>query len=156
MLKPLQTFLANPHPTLPEAVSFLRTTFVLIFMAQGMVAALLMGALQLIMGSGSTNALVSQILVVFSLLQIPVGVLLAYGVSRAGGKGAALSGVIMAGVMLATPVWFLSFGFLIGATPIYLMVLLAIVVNAYAAGFILCNHLAKLALIVPKNEGEVS
>ena len=152
MLKPLQNFLTNPNPTLPEAVSFLRTAFVLIFMAQSVVAALLMGALRLVAGSGSASALLSQILVVFSLLQIPVGVLLALGMSRAGGKGAALSGVIMAGVMLATPVWFLTFGFLVGAAPLYLAILLAIVVNAYAAGFLLCNYLAKLALVAPKNE----
>ena len=155
MLKPLQSFLRNPQPTLPEAVSFLRTTFVLIFMAQSVVAALLMGALRLAAGGGSTSALVSQILVVFSLLQIPVGILLAYGVSHVGGKGAALSGVIMAGVMLATPVWFLTFGFLVRMMPIYLMVLLAIVVNAYAAGFMLCNHLAKTALARPKKDDEL-
>lgn len=152
MLKPLQSFLTNPHPTLPQAVSFLRMAFVLIFMAQCFVAILLMVLLRLIAGSGSTSPLLSQILIVFSLLQIPVGILLAYGVSRVGGKGAALSGVIMAGVMLAVPVWFLAFGFLVGMAPLYLLVLLAIVINAYGAGFILCNHLAKLALVVPKKE----
>lgn len=152
MFKPLHHFLTNPEPTLSQAVSFLRTTFVLIFMAQSAVAALLMAVLQLIVGGGSTSNLLSQILLVFSLLQIPVGVLLAYGVSRAGGKGAALSGVIMAGVVLATPVWFLAFAFLVGSAPLYLAILLAIVVNAYAAGFLLCQHLAKLALVVPKKE----
>ena len=72
-----------------------------------------------------------------------------------GVKGAALSGVIMAGVVLATPVWFLAFGFLVGTAPIYLLALLAVIVNAYAAGFILCNHLAKTALIVPEKEDAV-
>lgn len=150
MLEPLRDFLNNPEPSRQEAVSFLRTTFVLMFLAQSAVAVLLMILLGMLMGTSTTSTLLSQILVVFSLLQIPIGILFAYGSSRAGGKGAALSGVIMAGVILAAPVWFLSFGFLVGAAPLYLAILLAIVVNAYAAGFILCIHLARVALIEPE------
>ena len=148
MLAPLRSFLKNPEPSLTEAVGVRRGGFVAMFLAQSGVALLLLSILSAVAGRGSAGPLLSQILVVLALLQIPVAALIAHASSRAGGKGAALSATIMAGVMLATPAWFLAFALLVGSGTLYIFLLLAVLVNAYAVGFFLCGQFARAALVV--------
>lgn len=128
----------------------LRGVFGAMFLTQAGVAALLAGALALLVSPRApATALTSQVLVLLSLVQVPVAATIAYFTGRSGGKGAALAATIMAGVLLATPAWFLAFAVLIGSGGVYLALLLTVVVNAYAVGFILCGHFAGFAVAVP-------
>ena len=147
MLRGLRHFLTKLEPTLAEAVAALRTVFVLMFLAQCLVAGGLAALLGLLTGGNATSALVSQILLILALLQIPVAVTLAQLTARPGGKGAALAAVLMLGVMLATPAWFLAFAFLIQSSFLYLALLLVVLLNSYAVGFLLCGRYGKVALL---------
>lgn len=125
----------------------MRGVFVAVFLSQAGIAALLAGALALLTEARAPAfPLTSQVLVILALLGLPVAVTMAYSTARAGGKGAALAATIMAGVLLATPAWFLAFAVLIGSGSVYLIFLLVIVLNAYAAGFFLCGRFAGFAV----------
>ena len=122
------------------------------FLAQTVVAALLAVMLSFLTATRVPAApLTSQILMILALLGLPVAATMAYVTARAGGKGAALAATIMAGVLLAVPAWFLAFAVLIGSGDFYLILLLFVVVNAYAVGFFLCSRFAAFALITPVN-----
>lgn len=130
--------------------------FVLMFLAQCLVAGAIAALLGLLTGGSNTSPLVSQILLALALLQIPVAVTLAHFAARPGGKGAALAAVLMLGVMLATPAWFLAFAFLIRSSFLYLALLLAVLLNSYAVGFLLCGRYGKVALLPGPNPGKAS
>jgi hypothetical protein len=146
MLRALQTFLKNPQPSEYEAANVLRVVFMLTFMAQLAVAALLAGVMVAALGRQTGGTLLAQILVVMSLVQLPLALLLGMGVSKAGGKHAALSASIMSGVLLATPAWFAALTFLVSSPFLYLGFLLGILMLYYALGLLLCGRWAKVAL----------
>ncbi len=128
----------------------LRGVFAAMFLAQVGVAALLAGVLAWVVGVRAAPPLTSQILVVLALVGVPVAATMAHLRARSGSKGAALAGVLLAGVLLATPAWFLAFAALIGSGGVYLTLLLLVVVTAYALGFLLCGRFAGFALAAPK------
>jgi hypothetical protein len=146
VLRNLQSFLKNPQPSEHEAASILRMIYGLAFMAQIAVAAVLAGTIVAIAGRQSSGTLLAQILVVMSVVQLPLALLLSFGVSKAGGKRAALSASIMAGVLLSTPAWFLAMTFLVSSTFLYMAVLFLILTLYYLVGFLLCGNWAKVAL----------
>ncbi len=152
MLKALQTFINNPKPSRQEALGVLRANFALMFLAQVLIALVLAFLLRLAGGKQTTSNLVSQILVLFTLFQLPLGVTLPLFASRTGGKGPALSATILMAVLLSTPAWFAAFAFLIGSKSLYLMILLLLLVTYYNTGFFLCGRFASIALIEPKKE----
>jgi lysylphosphatidylglycerol synthetase-like protein (DUF2156 family) len=156
VLGALQSFLKNPQPSEGEAVSILRMIYVLTFMAQIAVAAVLAGVMAVIAGRQSSGTLLAQILVVMSLVQLPLALLLSIGVSKAGGKQAALSASIMAGVLLSIPAWFIALTFLVSSTFLYMAILFAILMLYYAVGFMLCGRWAKVALEEEKQESAQS
>jgi hypothetical protein len=146
VLGALQHFLKNPQPNEHEALSILRGIYVLSFTAQIAVAALLTGVMVAVAGRQSSGTLLAQILVMMSLAQLPLALLLSIGVSKAGGKQAALAASIMAGVLLSTPAWFLAMSFLVSGTFLYIAILFLILMLYYAVGFMLCGRWAKVAL----------
>ncbi len=146
MLGALQRFLKNPQPSEYEASSVMRAIYVLSFMVQIAIAALVAGVMVAIAGRQASGTLLAQILVVMSLAQLPLALLLSIRVSKAGGKQAALSASIMAGVLLSTPAWFLAMTFLVSSTFLYLGILFAILMLYYAVGLMLCGRWAKVAL----------
>jgi hypothetical protein len=156
MLRALQSFLKNPQPSEGEAASSLRMVYVLTFIAQLAVAAVLAGVMVAVVGRQSSSTLLAQILVVMSLVQLPLALLLSIGVSKAGGKQAALSASIMAGVLLSTPAWFIALTFLVSSTFLYIAILFAILTLYYAIGFMLCGRWAKVALQEKKQESAQS
>jgi hypothetical protein len=145
VLRALQQFLKNSQPSEYEAASVLRGVFVVTFMTQLAVAALLAAVMTAFAGRQSGGTLLAQILVVMSLAQLPLALLLSIGVSRAGGKQAALSASILSGVLLSTPAWFLAMVFLVSSNPFYLALLFSILMLYYAVGFLLCGRWAKVA-----------
>ena len=122
----------------------------LVFVAQLGVATLLAGVMVTTLGRQSSGTLLAQIFVVLSLVQLPLALLLSFGVSRAGGKQAALSASIMSGVLLSTPAWFVAMTFLVSRTFFYLALLLVILMLYYALGVLLCRRWAKVALLPPR------
>jgi hypothetical protein len=146
VLRALQSFLKNPQPSEGEAANVLRMVYVLIFMVQIAVAAVLAGVMVAVAGRQSSGTLLAQILVVMALLQLPFTLLLSIGVSKAGGKQAALSASIMSGVLLSTPAWFLALTFLVSSTFLYIGLLFFILMLYYAVGIMLCGRWAKVAL----------
>ncbi len=124
----------------------MRMVYVLTFMAQIAVAVLLAGVMTAVAGRQSSGTLLAQILVVLSLVQLPVTLFLSIRASKAGGKQAALSASIMAGVLLSTPAWFAAMTLLVSSTLLYLAILLFILMLYYAVGFMLCGRWAKVAL----------
>jgi hypothetical protein len=124
----------------------MRMVYVLTFMAQVAVAAIVAGVMVAVVGRQSSGTLLAQILVVLSLAQLPVALLLSFRASKAGGKQAALSASIMAGVLLSTPAWFAALVFLVSSTFLYLAILIFILMFYYAVGFMLCGRWAKVAL----------
>ncbi len=150
MLRALQSFLKNPQPTESEAASVVRFVYMLMFVAQILVAAVLAGVVSALMGQPvgqqSSGNLLAQILIVMSLVQLPFALFLSIGMSKAGGKQAALSASIMAGVLLSTPAWFIALTFLVSSTSVYLAILFGILMLYYAIGLVLCGRWAKVAL----------
>lgn len=146
MLRALQSFLKNPQPGEGEAANILRMIFVLTFMAQVAVAALLAGVLAAVAGRQTSGTLLAQILVIMALVQLPATLLVSLGASKAGGKQAALSASILTGVLLSTPAWFLAMTFLVSSNFFYIGFLFALLMLYYAVGFLLCGRWAKVAL----------
>ncbi|MCA9838861.1 MAG: hypothetical protein KC422_18235 [Trueperaceae bacterium] len=156
MLKSLQNFIANPKPSRQEALGVLRANFALMFLAQVLVAILLAVLLRLLSKPQHGSVLVSQILVLFTLLQLPLGVSLPLFASRHGGKGAALSATLLMSVLLSTSAWFAAFAFLIGSQNSYLMIMLLLLIIYYNTGFFLCGHFANVALKEPPEKANGS
>lgn len=144
-------YLHTPQISLAGATSFLRSAFVLAFMAQCVVAALVGVVVVLLAGQAPRNpsALLAWILVGIALAQLPVVV---FVVARLGalkpGKGArraALSAALMTGVMLASTAWFLALALATGQAGAPLFVLLFLTVSGYAVGFLLVGRLGRVA-----------
>jgi hypothetical protein len=150
VLRALREFLKNPQPTELQAANVLRMVYVLTFMGQLAVAAILASIMAVTLGRQSSGNLLAQIFVVLSLVQLPLALLLSFGVSRAGGKQAALSASIMSGVVLSTPAWFAALTFLVSSTFFYFALLVAILMLYYALGVLLCGRWAKVALLPPR------
>ena len=149
MLHALRAFLKNPQPTELQAANVLRMIYVMVFMAQLAVAALLAGIMAIVLGRQSSGTFLAQIFILLSLVQLPLALLLSFGVSRTGGKQGALSASIMSGVLFSTPAWFAAMTFLVSSGFFYLAVLMAILMLYYALGVLLCGRWAKVALLPP-------
>ncbi len=133
------------------AAAFLRSAYVLAFIAQCAVAALVGVVVVALAGGGPRHpsALLGWVLVAFGLAQLP---LVAFVVARLGvlraGKGArraALSAALLAGVLLASTAWFLSLALATGQTGTPAFVLLFLVLSGYAVGFVVVGRLGRVA-----------
>lgn len=141
----LRAFLREPRPDPATAVTFLRLVYAGMFGAQTVVAALL-GLLLLLLAPPARPAapVLSWTLVALAALQLPLALLMVAASARAGGKGAALSATLVAGVLLSTPAWFLMMALVMGSRgtpPLLLLLQLAV---GYALGFGLTGRLARL------------
>ncbi|MGL4611548.1 MAG: hypothetical protein ACRCYY_18035 [Trueperaceae bacterium] len=149
MLQDLQIFLKRKQLSEGQAANVLRTVYALTFVAQSFVAALLTTLMLVVAGRQDSGVLLPQILCVLAVAQLPLALLFSFGVSRTGGRQAALSASIMSGVLLSTPAWFAAMTFLVSRTFFYLAVLLAILMVYYVLGMLLCGRWAKVALVLP-------
>lgn len=150
MLKPLRTFIKNPKPSKAEALGVLRANFALMFLAQTLVAATVALIVSLVSEQQSSSVLVTQILLMVCILQLPLGISLPLFSARFGGKGAALSASIFMAVLLSSSAWFVAFAFVIGSPFVYLFIMFVLLISYYNVGFFLCGNLANLALIEPQ------
>lgn len=143
----LRQYLKSPTLTLAQATTFLRLVFVLVFMAQLLVAMLSGIALRLaVPGAQAGNPLLGWVLVAISLPHLPLVLFLSSRGVKAFDRGASLSATLLAGVMLSTPAWFLSLALITGQQLLQLGLLLGILLLQYAIGLFLSSRFARLVI----------
>ena len=146
MIQRLRGFAAGPPPDPVEAASLLRLVYLAVFSAQ-LLLALLMGALlaSLVPGTGAPNDLIALVLLAMAFVHLPLGWVLGRAAIRAGGRQAALSGVIAAAVLFSIPAWVGALLVLSGQRPLYLMGIMSVVAVGYALGSALTGLAARVA-----------
>lgn len=84
-----------------------------------------------------------------SFVQLPIGLASATRLSSLASRQAALSRALFAGVTLSTTTWFIALALATGqgGTPVYVM--LAVLMLAYALGFLATGRLARTAAGLP-------
>jgi hypothetical protein len=107
MRTPLAPYLAAEVPDAATAGSGLRFVYAALFLAQVALAVVVGGALVALAPSAARpHDLTSSVLLTMAALHLPLGLLLAWAVSRRPGKGSALVGALTAAVVLSVPAWF--------------------------------------------------
>lgn len=138
MLRPLQTFLKNPAPTKAEAAGALRTLFVLAFGLQAVLAGLVWGVLALTLTPApAASPLTAQVLVVLGVLTFPVAAALGTLTARGKKQPGALSAALLEGTLLAMPLGYAAFAWLIGSPARYPALLAGTAALLYGLG-VLC------------------
>ena len=146
MFRALQAFLKNDAPTRAEAAGALRTLFILAFWGQSLLAAVAWGLLFAFLApEPAASNLTAQVLVGLGALELPAVYLLGWWTARGGTQAGALSGALLEGILLATPVWFALFAWLIGSPARYLALLLGLAAFFYGAGLLAVGRYAAQA-----------
>ena len=151
MLTALRHFLAAKEITRSEVSGTLRLVFVAMFFAQIVLALLLGFGLRLTFNSAPSSPLLAQILLTFSVVQLPLTLFLSQQAGRSGGRQAALSAALLSGVLLATPAWFLSLVLALGTQTLYLVLFFAVLMSYYLIGLLLVRGFSHVALQPERN-----
>ena len=153
MIQRLRGFAAGPPPDAVEAASLLRLVYLAAFGAQLLLATLVGAVLaSLAPGAGAASDVIALVLLAMAFVHLPLGWALSRAAIRAGGRQAALSGVIAAGVLLSIPAWFGALLLLSGQRAIYLMGIMSVVALGYALGFALTGLAARVAAAPEKTQ----
>ena len=147
MLRALQTFLKSDAPTQRQAAAALRTLFVLAFAGQTGLALAAWGVLLMVFTPEPTGPLTAQVLVAMAGLELPLALVLGTLSARSGAQAGALSATLLQGILLAAPVWFAFFAWLIGSPALYLVLLLGVTALYYALGLLLVGRYAAQATV---------
>ncbi len=146
MIERLRSFASGPQLDAYEALSLLRLVYLAVFGLQLLVALLTGSVLAwLVPGAGAANDVLAIVLLGMALFHLPLGWLLGRAAIRAGGRQAALSGIISAAVLFSIPVWFGVLLLVSGQRPVYLMGIAALVSVGYSLGFLMTSHAAQVA-----------
>lgn len=109
-------------------------------------AALVAVALRASVGaSGSPSGLLATVLVACALAQLPIALASTAGLSRVATRQQALSRALFMGVLLSSTAWFAALALATGQGAAASYALLAIVLFAYALGFLALGRLARRA-----------
>ncbi len=109
-------------------------------------AALVAVALRASVGaSGSPSGLLAAVLVACALAQLPIALASTAGLSRVATRQQALSRALFMGVLLSSTAWFAALALATGQGATASYALLAIVLFAYALGFLALGRLARRA-----------
>lgn len=133
------------------AAAFLRSAYVMAFLAQCVVAALVGVVVVLLAGGAPRNpsSLLAWILVAMALAQMPVVVFVVARLGALGGgpgaRKAALSAALTTGILLASSAWFLALALATGQVGMPLFALLLVTLSCYALGFLLVGRLGRVA-----------
>jgi hypothetical protein len=146
VIERLRTFAAGPPPDQDEAAGTLRLVYVIVFGGQVLVA-LAVGTLLAwwLPAPGATNDVLALVLLMMAVVQLPIGWALGRAAIRAGGRAAAMSGVIASAVVLSVPAWFGVLLLVSGQRPLYLAGITAVVSVGYSLGFLMTGTAARLA-----------
>lgn len=148
MFPALQTFLTSDAPTQKQAAGALRTLFMLAFAGQTGVALGVWGVLLIFFEpEPSASPLTAQVLVGVAGLELPLALVLGTLNARSGKQAGALSAALLQGILLAVPVWFALFCWLIGSPAHYTLALLGIAALYCALGLLLAGRYAAQATI---------
>lgn len=149
-MKFLRLYLQGKQLTLAQAAAFLRLVFVLVFMAQLVVAMLSGLALRLAVSetAATPNAVLGWVLVLISLPNLPIVLFLSVRGTRRHDRHASLSATLLAAVLLSTPAWFLSLALITSQSTLHLVLLLGILLLQYGIGMFLVLRFARLAIPV--------
>ncbi len=150
MLRPLQTFLKNPAPTRAEAAGALRTLFALAFGGQALLAGLAWAVLGLVLEPDPTGPLTAQVLVALGLLEMPVALALGTLTARGKKRPGALAAALLEGVLLAVPLLYALFAWLIGSPVLYLVLLVGLAALFYGLGVLVVARHAAEAVQTPQ------
>ena len=120
MFRALQVFLKSDAPTRAQAAGALRLLFVVAFWGQSLLAALAWVVLSTFLTpQPAVTTLTAQVLVGLGALELPVAYALGSWTARGGTQAGALSAALLEGILLAAPVWFALFTWLIGSPTLY-------------------------------------
>ncbi len=147
MLVALQSFLTNDAPNRAQAAAALRTLFVLAFAGQTGLALAAWGALLVFFRPDAGSALTAQMLLGLGGLALPITLMLGTLSARSGEQVEALRAALLSGVLLAVPVWFAVFCWLIGSPALYALALLGLAALYYALGWLLVERYAAQATL---------
>jgi len=138
MRTPLAPYLAAEVPDATTAGSGLRFVYAALFVAQVALALLVGIALVALAPSGARpHDLTSAVLLSMAALHLPLGLLLAWAVSRRPGKGSALVGALTAAVVLSVPAWFAVLLAITGQRSAFVAAGWGLVAVGYAGGLAL-------------------
>jgi hypothetical protein len=132
----------------------LRVVFAGMFLAQVGVAGLIAIIILLLGETRSSPASpLGAVLAALALVQCALGVVLPQMLARPDNKGSALSATLLAGVLLATPAWFLMLALITAQQGLPLLLLAASLFGGYGLGFVLTGRFARrLATAAPGAE----
>lgn len=147
MLRYLRAFLTSDAPTRAQAAWALRTLFMLAFAGQTGLALVAWGALLVFFRPDAASALTAQMLLGLAGLGLPVTLALGTFSARSGEQAGALRAALLQGILLAVPVWFAVFCWLIGSPAVYTLALLGLAALYYALGWLLVGRYAAQATL---------
>ena len=143
MFRALQTFLKSDAPTRAQAAGALRLLFVLAFWGQSLLAALAWIVLATFFTpEPATTTLTARVLLGLGVLELPAAYLLGLWTARGGTQTGALSATLLEGILLAAPVWFAVFTWLIGSPALYPALLLGLAALFYGLGLLAVGRYA--------------
>lgn len=134
MLRALRTFLKNPAPTRAEAAGALRTLFALAFGGQALLAGLAWAVMGLVLEPEPAGPLTAQVLVGLAVLELPVAGALGTLTARGKNQAGALAAALLEGVLLAVPLLYALFAWLIGSPALYPALLAGVAALFYGLG----------------------
>ena len=146
MFRALQVFLKSDAPTRAQAAGALRLLFVVAFWGQSLLAALAWVVLStLLTPELAVTTLTAQVLVGLGALELPAAYALGSWTARGGTQAGALSAALLEGILLAAPVWFALFTWLIGSPALYPALLLGLAALFYGLGLLAVGRYAAQA-----------
>lgn len=157
MFAALRAFLKSDTPTRAQAAGALRTLFVLAFWGQTGLATLAWGVLFVFLDPDpAISNLTAQVLVGLTALELPATYLLGTLSARSGTRAGALTAALLEGILLAAPIWFALFTWLIGSPAFYPTVLLGAAALFYGLGLLAVGRYVAQATAVPARQIQAS
>ena len=146
VFRALQVFLKSDAPTRAQAAGALRLLFVAAFWGQSLLAALAWVIFATFFTpEPAVTTLTAQVLVGLGALELPTAYLLGLWTARGGTQAGALSAALLEGILLAAPVWFALFTWLIGSPTRYPALLLGLAALFYGLGLLAVGRYAAQA-----------
>lgn len=140
----------NPAPTRAEAARALRTLFALAFGGQALLAGLAWVVMGLVLEPQPTGPLTAQVLVALGVLELPVALALGTLTARGQKQPGALAAALLEGVLLAVPLWYALFTWLIGSPVLYPVLLAGLSALFYGLGVLAVTRFALGAVQTPQ------
>lgn len=151
MRTPLSSLLAAEVPDPATAGAGIRFVYAITFLAQVALAVTVgVGLSWLGPRTARPNDLVAAILVLMAAAHLPLGLVLAWAVSRRPGKGSALVGALTAAVVLSVPAWFAVLLSITSQRTPYVWVAWSLLAAGYAAGMALSPRWVRGATTPPR------